>query len=355
MKDTLNVEVVVWSDTAKLRPLSLVTVSFDECQMERPSHRRRSSRRSTGMYNSHNVPRHGWALLCLWVYLCQPILVDAITSKSSWSMTLTSISSPSCLTQRRAFISAVATSLLWVVGSTRVRADDTVDAATTATTTSMIELENRDRKGNQDAVIRDDYWYVTGKLPPRLLTTQLKGDDPQWNAFGSCTTSESTGTNSCTYVSINQRRSAYNKYASSISYGASEYQKLGAILDAIQKCTTSTDAAPLWQEAADLVAPSTYESMPPATVDAELKMVLFATAMLTSPNFPGPSRELLVARFYANEVRFAHRALYECIIEHRLPEAQNVYGFGRDSWNSYFQTVARSIVPKVGDPLPAIP
>ena len=330
-------------------PLLLFTMSFGEW-MERLS-----SRRSSGMYNSPNLPRRGWVLLCLWVYLCQPIItVDAITSKSSWSMTLKSISSPTCLTPRRAFISAVATTLLWGKGSTRVRADETMDTAT-AISTSMIVLEKRDRKGNQDAVIRDDYWYVTGKLPPRLLTTQLKGDDPQWNAFGSCTTSESTGTNSCTYVSINQRRSAYNKYASSISYGASEYQKLGTILDAIQKSPTSTDVAPLWHAAADLVSPSSNESMPSATVDAELKMVLFATAMLTSPNFPGPSRELLVARFYANEVRFAHRALYECIVEHRLPEAQNVYDFGRDSWNSYFQTVARSIVPKVGDPLPAVP
>ena len=265
-----------------------------------------------------------------------------------------------CLSRRSAFASIAISTLLVVDGPLQrtVWADETLDTVPLDTTASMMELENRNRKGNKDAVIRDDYWYVTGKLPPRLLTTQLKGDDPQWNAFGSCTTSESTGTNSCTYVSINQRRSAYNKYASSIAYGASEYQKLGTILDDIHKSQTvsSSNTPPLsllWQDANDLVSPS-YESIPPAIIDAELKMVLFATAMLTSPNFPGPSRELLVARFYANEVRFAHRKVHECIEDRNLPQAQKVYEFGRDSWNSYFQTVSLSIVSKVGDPLRAI-
>jgi hypothetical protein len=314
------------------------------------------------------------SFVCFLICLYRIKIVVTFSTKSSWttpaatSHSIRAVSSTerSCVSRRKAFVSIATTSLLVVDGPPLpvVWSDDTVDMVlpldTTTTTPSMIELENRDRKGNQDAVIRDDYWYVTGKLPPRVLTTQLKGDDPQWNAFGSCTTSESTGTNSCTYVSINQRRSAYNKYASSIAYGASEYQKLGTILDAIHKSLTSSSSsgnAPqqlstLWQDAADLVSQPPYEtSIPSATVDAELKMVLFATAMLTSPNFPGPSRELLVARFYANEVRFAHRKLYDSIQERNLSQAQLVYAFGRDSWNSYFQTVARSIVPKVGDPL----
>jgi len=55
------------------------------------------------------------------------------------------------------------------------------DAALAA---EALALENRDRKNNKDALIREDYWFQTGKLPPRLLTTSLQGDDPQWNAFG---------------------------------------------------------------------------------------------------------------------------------------------------------------------------
>ena len=314
------------------------------------------------------------ALFFLWAYQYQIKVVVSIATKSSSRFTPPCMVSASIaslvnteqthLSRRRAFISVATTTSFLVVDSLsptrKVWADDaveTIPSDATTPTASIIELENRDRRGNQDAVIRDDYWYVTGKLPPRVLTTQLKGDDPQWNAFGSCTTSESTGTNSCTYVSINQRRSAYNKYASSISYGASEYQKLGTILDAIQKSQSSSPDATaqqsvLWHNAADLVSP--LSDAPSATVDAELKMVLFATAMLTSPNFPGPSRELLVARFYANEVRYSHRKLYDSLQDHNLQQAQLIYEFGRDSWNSYFQTVARSIVPKVGDPLLAI-
>lgn len=76
--------------------------------------------------------------------------------------------------------------------------------------------------------------------------------------------------------------------------------------------------------------------------------------MLTSPNFPGPSRELLVARFYANEVRFAHREILAAVQERDASRALRAWEFGRDSWNSFFQVVARQIVPKVGDKFEAI-
>ena len=56
-------------------------------------------------------------------------------------------------------------------------------------------FEARDRKGNKEAVIRDDYWYIFGRTPPRQLRAPLVGSDPQWNTFGSCESSESSGTN----------------------------------------------------------------------------------------------------------------------------------------------------------------
>ena len=48
-------------------------------------------------------------------------------------------------------------------------------------------------------------------------------------------------------------------------------------------------------------------------VDALLKMALFASGMLTSPNYSGPSRELLVARFYVNEADFATKEIASAI------------------------------------------
>jgi hypothetical protein len=287
--------------------------------------------------------------------------IGAFTFDSAWSIPkLTSVASSdsNIISRRQAFILLITNEIVTKAIVSNAWADDddtTSNEATVAVTNSVDDIYvNRDRKGNQQAVIRDDYWYVTGKLPPRLLQSPLKGDDPQWNAFGSCTTSESTGTNSCTYVSLNQRRAAYTKYASSIAYGAKEYQKLGVLLRSIQKSGTSIESnIQLWHDAESLLQQVNL-SPPPGAIDAELKMVLFATAMLTSPNFPGPSRELLVARFYSNEVRFAHREIYDAIQDRNMVRAMNGWEFGRDSWNSYFQSVARSVVPKVGDPFVAI-
>ena len=218
-----------------------------------------------------------------------------------------------------------------------------------STTQPSYAFETRDRKGNKDAVIREDYWYMTGKLPPRLLTNSLqKVDDPQWNAFGSCTTSEN-GSNSCTYVSLNQRIPAYSKYGSSIAYGAREYQQLGKLL---QQLASSPQNNGLRQEALAMV--QSTGTTPPAVVDAEVKLVLLATALTTSPNFPQPGKELLVARFYANEVRYAHRTIAQALSSssssnNDMNLAWQAWLFGKDSWNSYFQVVNRSISPKVGD------
>lgn len=173
----------------------------------------------------------------------------------------------------------------------------------------------------------------------------LRADNPEFNAFGSC---ESTagGGNSCTYVSLKQRAPAYSKYASTIDYGAREYQKLGKLLESLSR--NPTDEA-RWQEAASYVV-TEAQSLPPGIIDAELKMVLFATAMTTSPNFPGPSKELLVARFYVNEANHARKCLSSAIAKQDIVACLQAWSFGKDSWNSFFQVVNRSIVPKVGEP-----
>lgn len=209
--------------------------------------------------------------------------------------------------------------------------------------------ETRDRKGNKDSVIKEDYWYMLGKTPPRRLDAPLKGDDPQWNAFGACTSS-ATGGNSCTYVPLKQRSTAYSKYSFAISDGAKEYQKLGQLL---QKAAATSSTDEVWQEAASYL--TTQQGYPPpAILDAELKMVLFATALLTSPNFPGPYRELLVARFYVNEAHFAAKEMKHAIDDRDDTRALQAWNFGKDSWNSYFEVVNRSIVPKVGEKLRSI-
>lgn len=83
--------------------------------------------------------------------------------------------------------------------------------------------------------------------------------------------------------------------------------------------------------------------------DALLKAILLATALLTSPNYSGPPRELLVARFYVNEVGFALREIRDALDAQDAVRARAAWEFGRDSWNSYFMVVNRAIVPKVGD------
>lgn len=221
----------------------------------------------------------------------------------------------------------------------------------------LVVFENRDRNGNRNALIREDYWFMTGKTPPRLLTKPLQGDDPQWNAFGSCKTTQDTvsngsggtvdGGNPCTYVSLKQRAPAYSKYASTIIQGAKEYQRLGQILQQQQQqpSTTTATTSPAWDEALTLIR----ADLGAAAIDAELKMILLATALLVSPNFPTPNKELLVARYYANEVHYAQGKLRVAIEEHNREEALAAWELGKDSWNSYFQVVNRSISPKVGD------
>lgn len=205
--------------------------------------------------------------------------------------------------------------------------------------------EKRDREGNKNAVIREDYWYSTGITPPRQLNSPLVLDDPKWNSFGSCETNggDAAATNSCTYISLKQRQPAYSKYAFSINLGATEFQYLRQSLQ-------DQD----WKKAASYVFVNPDNRLPPPPLDALTKMVLFASSMLTSPNFSGVSRELLVARFYVNEFKFAIGEIQDSIVKKDQERALAAWEFGRDSYNSYTQVVNRQIVPKVGDPLPLI-
>jgi len=207
------------------------------------------------------------------------------------------------------------------------------------------KYENRDRQGNKDAVIREDYYWMMGKTPPRSLKGALRMDDPQWNAFGSCETTEGgASSNSCTYVSLKQRIPAYSKYGFNIGLAAKEYKLLGKIL----QDAAHTNSEQSWRTAASYVT-TRPQSPPPPPVDAMLKMVLFASLMLTSPNFNGPSRELLVARFYANETNFALKEIASAIEARDGERALAAWDFGKDSWNSYFQVVNGKISAKVGD------
>jgi hypothetical protein len=205
--------------------------------------------------------------------------------------------------------------------------------------------EVRDRKGNKNAIVREDYWYMMGKTPPRRLNGPLRIDNPQWNSFGSCETAEGgSATNSCTYVSLMQRIPAYSKYAFNINLGAQEYRLLGrALQDA-----ASTNSEKAWNTAASYVT-TLPATPPPPPVDALLKMVLFGSAMLTSPNYSGPTRENLVARFYVNEVGFATSEMLSAIDAQDSKRALQAWEFGKDSWNSYYQIVNGKISPKVGD------
>jgi hypothetical protein len=240
--------------------------------------------------------------------------------------------SKSFLSRREAI--ATATASLVAVPSLSVLADDDTPA-----------YEFRSRKSNKGGVVREDYYYMMGKSPPRLLSGPISLDDPQWNAFGTCeTTGAGSATNSCTYVSLKQRIPAYSKYAFNIRLGAKEYRLLGKELN--RAAATNSESA--WDTAASYLT-TLPQSPPPPPVDALLKMVLFASSMLTSPNYSGISRELLVARFYVNEVSFATKEIAAAIDARDSKRALAAWDFGKDSWNSYFQIVNGRISPKVGD------
>jgi hypothetical protein len=112
---------------------------------------------------------------------------------------------------------------------------------------------------------------------------------------------------------------------------------------------------PNWNEAAKLVDPGLDTRMPSPAVDSLLKMALFATQMLTSPNFTGPNRELLVSRYYINECAYALDGLAKSIDERDVATSLALWEFGKDSFNSYLSILNRSISSKVGDKFDLVP
>jgi hypothetical protein len=238
----------------------------------------------------------------------------------------------------------------------------TTTSATESSSRTLYNYEGRDRQSNRDAVIREDYWYMTGRVPPRLLDGPVLPDDPQWNAFGSCVTqggvenSNGNGnggttstSNSCTYVPLKQRSTVYSRYGFGVALGSKEYASLGrAVRDGDWALADSYLGT----------GPSGTTTTTTATtpvLDAPLKMVLLASGLLTSPNYSGPNRRLLVARFYANEVQFAVRELREAVDKRENGRAVEAYEFGKDSWNSYYRIVNDAVSTKVGDRFEYVP
>jgi len=195
-----------------------------------------------------------------------------------------------------------------------------------------LEYEQRNRNGNKQAIVREDYWYMMGKAPPRRMESGImRIDNPEYNAWGTCQTE--TG-NSCTYVSLKQRVPTYSKYSGSIAAGISDYSR---VKDSLEKQD--------WAMASYLLVDS---STPPPAIEALLKMVLFARQMLSTPDYTGPSKELLIAHFYVNEAHFAIIELQDAIQAQDMDRAMSAWEFGRDS---YLTIVNRNINDKVGDKL----
>jgi hypothetical protein len=264
-----------------------------------------------------------------------------------------SIADCTTLTRRKALVTAgigvASSSTLFGPTSTKpssnyanAATDDVGVSLVRSTTSSLFPYENRDRQGNKDALIKEDYWFMTGRTPPRVFQpndTTSSNSDPKLNTPG-------------TYVSLDQRRPAYSKYAVSIGLGINSYRELGGVLEVLSKQTSMESkqvSVALWDKASNSLQPASSGSLPSPIVDSLLKMLLFATSMLTSPNNSGPSIEYLVARFYVNELGFATKELSRAVANQDIERATAAWQFGKDSMNSYLTIINRAIVPKVGD------
>eukprot|EP00978_Attheya_sp_CCMP212_P018777 scaffold51859_cov52-Attheya_sp.AAC.3 len=264
----------------------------------------------------------------------------------SWCL-ITGAKGWSC-TNRREVLSIItsATTAAIIVPQRASGIDDIGEVAGSSVTSRVItntgDYENRARRGNKEALIREDVWYMLGKQPPRQLPEGALSAEsgPEYNAWGTCITTG--GQNSCTYVPLKQRYPAYSKYAFNIQLGAQEYSLLGKAIEAQD-----------WDRAQSYLVRNNNNSPPPVE-DALLKMVLMGTQFLTTPNYSGPPRELLVARFYVNEAHYATVQLRNAVACHDAVQSQQLWNFGRDSWNSYLALLNRGITEKVGDKIPLI-
>lgn len=208
----------------------------------------------------------------------------------------------------------------------------------------VYSFETRNRNRNKNALIRDDIFYFSGQIPPRKIDLNNLPPGPKWNAWGTCSNDSSTG-NSCTYVSIKQKIPAYSNYAFTISLASKEFKKLGDELKRSNNLNDDQQTSRLLK----FVSKDSINIYPPVVIDSQLKMVLLATALLTSPNYSGPPFDLLIARYYVNEFAFSTSEMADALMAKDLNRAIAAYEYGKDSFNSYFIIVNKAIVPKVGE------
>ena len=192
-------------------------------------------------------------------------------------------------------------------------------------------------RGMETPLITGDYYYIFGQVPPRSITAP-KIDQPKWNTFGSCID------DSCTYVPIQQRYTAYTKYELRLSRGLTQFGSLkGAI------------ASQDWENVLAKVSRGSGDGKSPApAVDALLKAGLLASQLLVSPNNLREKKASSLALFYVNEASYAIDLIAAAAKRKDVAAAKSAWEFGRDSWNSYLNVVNPSIVPKVGEPFPLV-
>ena len=100
----------------------------------------------------------------------------------------------------------------------------------------------------------------------------------------------------------------------------------------------------------DLAALPTDDPKAPApTRAAGRSALLLADALLVSAASGSLGREILVARFYVNELFFSTEEVVRALEAEDVPRALDAWALGVDSYNSYFTVVNPRIVPKVGE------
>ena len=96
--------------------------------------------------------------------------------------------------------------------------------------------------------------------------------------------------------------------------------------------------------------PGAPRARPPApTRAAGRSALLLADALLVSAASGSLGREILVARFYVNELFFSTEEVVRALEAEDVPRALDAWALGVDSYNSYFTVVNPRIVPKVGE------
>ena len=206
-------------------------------------------------------------------------------------------------------------------------------------------LEKRDRGLNEKALIANDFYFVTGRKPPRVLDVQnLPRDDPKWNAWGECA-SGSDGSNACTYIPLKQRYDAYSKHGLTVRAASEDLVDLG---QALRKKDLNT--------ASFLLDSGEKGKAPSSLRQASRKALLLADGLLISANSGSLGREVLVARYYINEFHYATERIAEILSVDDVDwaSASELWRLGADSYNSFFVCVNKAIVPKVGEKFAAV-